>query len=398
MATCTNWTNEYNCKLPGRDRSCEMTNKNNPNSKEQNRRNKKLEEKRTILRAFETPNIRIESKLANKSFVAVVKSVIEKIDLFDEKYFPPYVQDYFRNLKQRGTEVAIALAIPHMNESIEEQAMKNQSLSSTVTIDPLYFLAKGLGQVIMDRIDEVNEELFPMNDVEVHFFENEIVLALSSMLQRNAGGKEIFHSRNRLQVEVDSKKYILAFDKHTIDAICNRFRPDFLCYGGLGDAHALFSYLNFVDIVRLPKGNLAVSIFDFCFGPGTWQYDNYVGRCLPGVAPRGPDNWKETGKPYGYRIGYCPVDLIDGYAITRTFLLPGFAKTPERQCLKLKCSDSKEKYRLTRIAQNMRSNTLRLGKGFDAIEWFHRNGVPQVIDPPVPLFDEEYQMRKLGLA
>ncbi|HUP78387.1 MAG TPA: hypothetical protein VM260_07450, partial [Pirellula sp.] len=151
------------------------------------------------------------------------------------------------------------------------------------------------------------------------YFENEIVLALSSMMQRKAGGKEIFHSRERLQVEVESKQYIFAFDKHTIDAICNRFRPDFLTYLGLGEAHALFSSLNYAEVVMLPKGNLAVSIFDICWEPGTWQYDNYVGRCLPGVAPRGPEIWRETKRPYGYRIGYCPVDLIDGYAITRTF-------------------------------------------------------------------------------
>ncbi len=372
--------------------------KKKPESKEQKRRNERLGKILTIRRAFETPSVRIESDLASPSFRAMVESVVTKLDLFDEKYFPPYVQEFFRNLKQLGIQTAIDRVVPELKRTIEKQAIDNKSPLSTVTIDPLAFLANGLGQVIIDRIVEVNDALFPMNDVEVHFMGNEVVLALSSMLQRNAGGKEIFHSRNRLQVEVDSNKYTLAFSKHTIDEICNRFRPDFLCYGGLGDSHALFSYLNFAEIVRLPKGNFAVSVFDFCFGPGTWQYDNYVGRCLAGVTPRGPDTWMETGKPYGYRIGYCPIDLIDGYAITRTFLPPGFAKTPERKVLKLKCSDSKEKYRLTRIAHNMRSNTLRLGKGFDAIEWFHKNGVPQVIDPPVPLFDEEYFKRKVGLA
>jgi len=46
----------------------------------------------------------------------------------------------------------------------------------------------------------------------------------------------------------------------------------------------------------------------------------------------------------------------------------------------------------------MHFHALRYGKGFDAIEWFDKNGVSQVIYPLVPLFDEEYLDRKLGHA
>lgn len=357
-----------------------------PNSRDQKSRAERLEEKRTILRAFETPTIRIESKLASPSFAAVVKSIVEKIDLFDENLFSPLVQQHYRNLKLHGDKYA----------TLESVRTSGRHITSEVDLGMFgIWITNQLGRAIVNELDI---GLLPMNDVEVHFIGHEIVLALSSMLQRNVDGKEIFHSRNRLQIEVESRAFILAFGKHTIDAICNRFRPDFQTYFGLGEAHAIFSYLNYAEVVRLPEGNLAVSIFDFCMGPETWQYRNYVGRCLPGVPPRGPEIWHETHRPYGYRIGYCPIDLVDGYAITRTFLPPGFAKTPERQLLKSKCADSIERYHLTRIAQNMQFNTLRIGKGFDAIEWFHKNGVPQVIDPPVPLFDEEYFERKLGLA
>lgn len=83
--------------------------KNKPYSKEQKRRNKRLEDKQTILRAFDTPTIRIESKLANNSFVAVVNSVIDKIDLFDEKYFPPYVQDFFAILSNAAFKLLLSV-------------------------------------------------------------------------------------------------------------------------------------------------------------------------------------------------------------------------------------------------------------------------------------------------
>ncbi len=352
---------------------------------EQKRQKERLAKKLTIRRDYETPSVRIESKLASPSFAAVVKSIVENIDLFDPSLFSPLVQQHFRNLKIHGDRFA----------TIESVRASGRKVSSQNDLGKFgLWITSALGDAIVDKLED---DIIPMNDVEVHFLGNEIVLALSSMLERTVMSREFFHSRGRFAIEVDSKKYVLAFTKHTIDAICSRYRPDFQTYLGLGEAHAIFSYLNYAEVMRLPEGNLAVSIFDFCMGPGTWQYDNYVGRCLPGVAPRGPEVWRETQRPYGHRMGYCPIDLVGEYAVTRTFLPPGFAKTPERQQLRLNCADPLKRFRLTRIAQNMNYNALRRGNGFEAVEWFHKNGVPQVIDPPVPLFDEGYFKLKVGL-
>lgn len=154
--------------------------------------------------------------------------------------------------------------------------------------------------------------------------------------------------------------------------------------------------MNYVEPTVLPAGNMAVSLFDFCLGPGTWQYDNYVRRCLPVAPVRGREQWNSTGKPYGYRLGYCPIKLIEKYAVAWTFLPPGFSKTPERRLLRENCHDRKLRGQLIQVADQMGYNTLRYGRGFDAIEWFHKNGIPQVIDPPIPLFDYEYRKRKYG--
>ena len=46
----------------------------------------------------------------------------------------------------------------------------------------------------------------------------------------------------------------------------------------------------------------------------------------------------------------------------------------------------------------MSYNALRYGQGFNVIEWFHKNGVLQVIDPPIPLYDDDYTKKKLGIV
>ena len=365
-----------------------------PSEKEINRRHRRLSTNREIRRAYLTPKIEIHSDLASPSFTKVVESIITGIDFDQPPFKYPEIGRFFQNISRSGLE----RSHKELGDSLRNR-LNNLQLNGPprrVQLDPLQIAINAMGEFIVDSICRLDESLLPMNDVEVLVQQEVIRVGLSSMLHRSIGNRDFYFSRKRLQLAVEGHSYTLAFSKHSIDQICSRFRPDFLNYGGLGEAHALFSYLNFVEPIVLPAGNLAVALFDFCNGPGSWQYDNYVGRCMPDAPVRGHEQWISTGKPYGYRLGYCPIDLVDQYAIVRTFLPPGFAKTPERRLLRQKCHDAKQKFVLSRAAQEMGCNTLRFGKGFDAIELFHRNVIPQVIDPPIPLFDYEYRAKKFG--
>lgn len=331
------------------------------------------------------PKIRIESKLANNSFVKVVAKTLDQIDLANPSLLPKETRKFLEILKNQGRPWALA-------NLIGGSRLKNVGQFLTLLAKP----SNDLGEVIVKHVLQSDPESFPTNDIQVGFIGNEIVVGLSSMLIRQTDSGDIYHSRKRLKVKIEDKDYIVAFSKHAINAVCNRFKPSYQTYLGLGDAHALFSSLNYCELCTLVDGNSSISIFDLCLAPGCWEYDNYVERCAPNLATKAANSvWSKDYIPYGYRVGYFPIVLADGYAIAKTFLPPGFSKTPERKLIYDK-ANTDQRSRLIEIAESLDYQTLRRGNALEAIKWFHANGIPQVIDPPVQLFDTEYLKMKIG--
>jgi hypothetical protein len=121
-----------------------------------------------------------------------------------------------------------------------------------------------------------------------------------------------------------------------------------------------------------------------------------VKKCTPDAPVRGLRQRVDDGNEYGYRVGYCPLVFNDQYAIAKTFLSPGYSQTPERRLIEQFEESSVERQRKIRIASNLDYETLRNGDAMNLVCWFHKNGVPQVIDPPQPLFDQDYLLRKVG--
>ncbi len=342
---------------------------------------------RSYARDHEFPKFVINDRLANPDFSRLVRKIARSIDLTDPALFSEGVREFFQLVRTKGDQQARQFLIDELNLRGEDEAVQARGLGLPASL---------VGEELLKRLAEENQELFPYNDAEVLIKGNVIAIGLSSMLRRSTNFGNVYHSQMRLKIEHDGHDCILAFSKHAITAICDRFKPDYLTYGGLGDAHALFSYLAYAEVVSLSDGKPAIAIFDMCASPGFWEYNNYVRRCMPDAKPRPMKDWYRTGRPYAYRVGYCPVVRNGEYLVAKTFLSPGYSKTPERRLICEKASSASEKQRLIHLAENLDYETLRRGRAMDAIEWFHKNGVPQVIDPPSPLFDNDYFERKRG--
>lgn len=334
-----------------------------------------------------SPTFKIEQALADPKFAELVEAAIPNIDWMDAMQFTPFDQEFFSLIASRGQQHATQFVYDNLGVFGRSEAERVRLETS-----PL----KHLGDAFLRLLLQMDPDLFPYNDIEVHPRGNGVVLALSSMLCRKTNEGRVYHSRARLKISCNAKDYILAFSPHAIERICERFKPDYKTYGGLADAHSLFSYLDYTELVELGDGQIAIAIFDMCASPGFWEYDNYMGRCMPDAKPRTMSDWQATRIPYGYRVGYCPIAFNEGYAVAKTFLPPGYANTPERRLILEKSSSREERERLLEIAKSLDFKTLREGHGLDAIEWFHKNGVPQVIDPPAPLFNNDYFQRKIG--
>ncbi len=217
----------------------------------------RLERVSDIRRAFERthcfPPIRIESTMANPPFRKMVSEVLNSFDISEPELLPTALREFLKSVRRNGYESA---AIDLLKTYPPIARSESQRLS--VLVLP----ALSLGKILMERLLKVDSSIFPANDFEVHFRGNEIVIALSSMLERSTSGGRVFHSRKRLNLENDGRDYVVAFSQHAIDSICKRFKPDYKTYGGLGDAHALFSYLSYVEQVKLKNGDPALAVFE----------------------------------------------------------------------------------------------------------------------------------------
>ena len=77
-------------------------------------------------------------------------------------------------------------------------------------------------------------------------------------------------------------------------------------------------------------------------------------------------------------MGYLPLQVQGKYARAKTFLLPGFASTPEYALGRRKASTPQERLLLQAMNDESRRSVDLDGETVEAIKWCHDNGVPQV--------------------
>ncbi len=171
----------------------------------------------------------------------------------------------------------------------------------------------------------------------------------------------------------------MGFTKHAVDAIADRMLFNLSSYAALGDVYAYFELCKHFEPCKVwDEGERsdelvdAITFYDDCSHE---RYCNhkYVEEVL------GVSFDSANGKPY-YRVGYCPVVLDGEFAIAKTFLLPGFTKTPEYTALLQSNIRSDERRRLKSMAfDGVTLLSMVNENDFSAVRWFHANGVPQVI-------------------
>ena len=77
-------------------------------------------------------------------------------------------------------------------------------------------------------------------------------------------------------------------------------------------------------------------------------------------------------------MGYLPLQVLGRYARAKTFLLPGFARTPEYALGRRKASTPEERLLLQAMTDETRRTGDLDGETVEAIKWYHDNGLPQI--------------------
>jgi hypothetical protein len=347
-----------------------MKDRKTENRKKKLRRKREWEARKLHRKQF--PDFEFDEREANADFANLVKLAVRQFH-FNEVSVGE--QNAFRDMKNRGF-VAVLRDLKAGMRLAQQVDPDNQD----ARIADIIFELK-LGSVILAKIpqDELKKYL-PVNDVRFLYFRKKIIVQFRSLIEVGEGKNPYYYSRRKPTIEVDGKRYIVAFRKHAVDGICNRISPYWTTYGGLGDAFSYLEECRYFERCLLLDNHPAFTFFDKCADERFWQH-NYVKLVL------GKENLNlSKGQPY-YRVGYCPFDLIDGFIVARTLLFPGFSKTPEYGVLINSNLPDAEKSRLAELATESNARSLQESDDFSALRWFHDNGVPQVIQTNDLVYD-----------
>ena len=334
-------------------------------------------------RRAEFPEFRYREKHGNPEFVAIVKDAISRFDFAE---LGKTEQIAFSMMKEFGAEHALAAIQKNMRKLQEEG--KNDAYIASADLQWLF----SVGHAVFSHIpDDVKRRFLPMNDVEFQYPPGKVIVAkFRSLLAQKSSGGTIYYSRYEPTIDFEGKEYVVGFSTEALKRTCERTMKDPLRYASLGDVYAYFEDCQYFEPCTLRDGGPAFSFFDECshHSPQLASSQRLLSEKILGTKKVGP----AKGKLY-YRVGYCPIVFDQGFAKAKTFLPPGFHKTPEYGVLNKAHMPSDTRRRLQRFATDSARLPYPLETStspqVDSLQqqWYSA-GIPQLIQTTKPLYRE----------
>lgn len=344
--------------------------------RQQDDRKRKLAEnkkRRETKRRQLYPEFQFDTRYGNPEFVELVREAMAKINFDDRTIFPTWEAETYKAIKEGGAHRAVTELQRGMAAAVAMGHQEAQFLD-------IHFLCH-LGQVVFDLIGE--EKLagyLPFNDVRFLPSGRNISVTFRSLLTAKGSGGTVYYSRRKPTLDIDGHPKIVAFSKHAIEQTCNRIKPTWKKYAGLGDVFAFFDQCLYFERCDLYGGQLGFTFFDICGDQRFWQY-LYVTEVM------GEDNLEPGAGPAYYRVGYCPVVIEGEFVKAKTLLFPGFRGTPEYGAIRNSDLRPDQRRVMAERAESLDGRWLVGREGFEPIKWFHDHGVPQVVQMRQPVFD-----------
>lgn len=321
-------------------------------------------------RRAEFPEFVFDDRHADPEFAAVVRAAVKKFDFAE---LPSIEQTTYKVMRKEGAAVAMAklrLAMAAVRADHPGNAYAQLG-------DIAWVLSTG--EMVYNDISEADRQrFFPQNDYRILLHRNRIVVQCSSLLRGRTSKGSVWHSRFRPTVEFGGRKYVVAFTREVLVRLQSRFLGNKLSYAALGDVYGFLELCRHFEPCKV-RGDGdrrdervdAITFFEDVSQERYWNH-RYVGAILG--AGYDPAN----GKPY-YRVGYCPVALDGEFAVAKTFIPPGFVKTPEYEAIWRASLPPGERKRLQEMAKD-EMTLLRLvdEDDFSAVRCFHAS-IPQVV-------------------
>jgi hypothetical protein len=319
----------------------------------------------------EFPEFVFDDRHADPEFAAVVRAAVEKFDFAD---LPSIEQTTYKVMRREGAAVAQA----KLRVAMEQARAVQPSNTYAQLGDILWQLTTG--ELVFKQLSDADRlRFFPQNDFRIIPHRERIVVQCSSLQRgRTSQGGTAWYSRFRPSVEFGGREYTVAFTKEVLLKLQSRFLDNRMNYSGLGDVYGFLELCRHFEPCKVwgdrEQRNERVDAITFFEDV---SHERYWNHCyVKAILGAGYD--PSNGNPY-YRVGYCPVALDGQFAVAKTFLPPGFCKTPEYEAVCRANLPPAEKSRLQRMATDERT-LLRLTEeeDFSAVRCYHAS-VPQVV-------------------
>jgi hypothetical protein len=325
------------------------------------------------------PKFVVSKTDADEEFIEAVMKAVAKVDLLDERKLGAGYQGFLRSGKEHG----FLHAFQNLN-SLPEFRASGPLGPSLEGLARMTYVVCMIGEMVYQQIPvEIRRKYIPYNDVRIEPIGNELTLKFSRVSSVKGEFGRVYFSPREPVIDFDGKQYKVAFSDHAIERVCQRMNPEYHHYGVSGDIYAFFNNCIYFEPTKLLDGEPAFAVFDSCHTKGFAQYQTYC------VNVFGEENVLPNAGELYYRVGYCPVVFENGFAKAKTFLPPGFKKTPEYEllCNRGSYSTAKRDLRLKSTAEDRCERDLLYWNDSELSMFFHENGVPQVFQWKHQVFD-----------
>lgn len=320
------------------------------------------------------PDIVVDRDCEDSCFLQTIKGVVSSFSYGDDAHCSPEHREHYLTIAQIGWTAWYERMRDQAKKMFPERASAQRSLQEATLPHLLHFgtwVFQNLPPQYTSRFD-------PEHFFRVIQYGNVMIVSFRLMDHTEDKGQRIYTLPSKPTVEIQGVRWQVGLYPHALERLCLRLVPQYgLTYASCFDVFCRFDQglLCFVP-TSLADGQEAIRV-DFTPPLATVFYEPYAAwaRRLLGL----PDAHAfSRGHKWAMVLGYLPLHIQGKFARAKTFLLPGFAKTPEH-ALGLRSAKTASERRLLHAMTDETTRTLDLaGDTLAAIKWYHDNGVPQI--------------------
>jgi len=320
------------------------------------------------------PKIIIDPRGGDPEFVDEVRRVVKEFSFANPACCDEIMQNNYMLMRQLGMEGWGR----YCSRRIRSETASSSEAKAELELHGVTIFSH-LGKWIFEHLPAHLTSTFSLTRFyRVDLTDSGVVIRFSLLQAVDGPANPLFIPPDEPTVVMQGAKWRVGLYRHALEQWCCRMSTgQTLRYSHYLDLFTRFAISVFTYTpVALSDGQEALRV-DFALPLTNAFYDYYIvyTRKILGLADTHVFPRSETWHAV---LGYLPLQIQGKYARAKTFLLPGFVKTPEYGLLRQANPSRDERAMLLAMTNESRRTSDLAGDTIAGIKWYHDNGVPQV--------------------